>query len=166
MLPFVRLCTHASALLISSSRLAGRQPLYTSHDITGSPFTYYYSDRKAKATHPSTNYNFVEASDIIQVYHTTAPAIITNTNGVDATQKLSKFLYCTIIQFVYPCHVWYCESCLRQYSSDTGSFIKFTQLNSLLPLHSQAGVYFGSEVCFVSMKLCTLSLHTHTPQPT
>jgi hypothetical protein len=89
----VCLCTYASALLIPSSR----QPLYTSYDIVGSPFTYYYSNGKAKATHPSTNYNFVETPNIIQLYHTTAPAITANTNRAHAMEKLLKFQYCTII---------------------------------------------------------------------
>jgi len=81
----------------AAGRHADRQPLYTSHDIIGSPFTYHDSNGKVKATHPGTNYNFAKASDIIWLYHTTATAIITHKNVVDATQKLLKFLYYTII---------------------------------------------------------------------
>ena len=76
----------------AAGKHADRQPLYTSHDIIGSPFTYHYSNGKVKATHPSNNRNFAEASDKIRLYHTTAPAIITNKNAVDATQNLLKFM--------------------------------------------------------------------------
>lgn len=59
------MCVH---MLVYSKYQTGL--VTSSLDIIGSPFTYYYSDGNAKATHSSTNYNFVETSNIIQLYHT------------------------------------------------------------------------------------------------